>query len=47
VRTTTGLQNVTDFTTDSTVRIAQFGSPTGVLGPRIIRFNVSYKFGRS
>ena len=46
-RTTTGVQNVTDFTTNSSVAIAQFGSPIGVLGPRIVRFNVSYKFGRS
>ena len=46
VRTTTGLVPVTDFTTNQTVRIAQFNSPIGVLGPRIIRFNVSYKFGQ-
>jgi hypothetical protein len=26
--------------------IPQFGRPTGVLGPRIIRFNVTYRFGR-
>jgi hypothetical protein len=47
VRTGTGPQTVTDFTTNTPVRIAQFGSPIGVLGPRIVRFNVSYKFGRS
>jgi hypothetical protein len=46
VRQTTGRQNVTDFTTGQTVKIAQFNSPIAVLGPRIIRFNVSYKFGR-
>lgn len=46
VRSGTGLQTVTDFTTGQSVRIAQFNSPTGVLGPRIIRFNVSYKFGQ-
>jgi hypothetical protein len=46
VRTTTGTVNVTDFTNNTTVRIAQFNSPIGVLGPRIIRFNVSYKFGQ-
>ena len=46
VRQTTGRQNVTDFTTGQTVQIAQFNSPIAVLGPRIIRFNVSYKFGR-
>ena len=47
VRNGTGLQTVTDFTNNTSVRIAQFGSPIGVLGPRIVRFNVSYKFGRS
>jgi hypothetical protein len=46
IRNTTGLVNVTDFTANQTVRISQFNSPTGVLGPRIIRFNVSYKFGQ-
>jgi hypothetical protein len=46
VRTGTGLQTVTDFTTGQSVRIPQFGSPIGVLGPRIIRVNVTYKFGR-
>ncbi len=45
VRTTTGTVSVTDYTTNTPVRIAQYGSPIGVLGPRIIRFNVSYKFG--
>jgi hypothetical protein len=46
VRNTTGRVNVTDFTTGQSVSIPQFNSPIGVLGPRIIRFNVSYKFGR-
>jgi hypothetical protein len=46
VRTTTARQNVTDYTTGQTIQIAQFNSPIAVLGPRIIRFNVSYKFGR-
>jgi hypothetical protein len=46
VRTGTGRQTVTDFTTGQSVRIAQFNSPIGVLGPRILRFNVSYKFGQ-
>jgi hypothetical protein len=27
-------------------RIPEFLSPTGILGPRIIRFNVTYRFGR-
>jgi hypothetical protein len=46
VRNTTGRQNVTDFTTGQPVSIQQFNSPTGVLGPRIIRVNVSYRFGQ-
>jgi hypothetical protein len=46
VRTTTGTVSVTDFTTNTPVRIAQYGSPIGVLGPRIIRFNVTFKFGQ-
>ncbi len=46
VRMTTGTVNVTDFATNQTVRISQFNSPIGVLGPRIIRFNVSYRFGQ-
>ena len=46
VRTNTGTTPVPDYTTGQTVRIATFGSPIGVLGPRIIRFNVSYKFGQ-
>jgi hypothetical protein len=46
VRTLTGTIPVTDYTTSQTVRIAQFNSPIGVLGPRIIRFNVVYRFGQ-
>ena len=45
VRNGTGLQTVTDFTTGQSVQIPQFNSPIGVLGPRIIRFGVTYKFG--
>jgi hypothetical protein len=45
VRTGTGLTPVTDYTTGQTVRIPTFNSPIGVLGPRIIRFNFSYRFG--
>jgi hypothetical protein len=26
--------------------IPEFLSPTGILGPRIVRFNVRYRFGR-
>jgi hypothetical protein len=47
VRTTTGAKlTVTDYTTGQPVQIQQFNSPIAVLGPRIIRFNVSYRFGR-
>jgi hypothetical protein len=46
VRTGTGRQTVTDFTTGQSVSIAQFNSPIAVLGPRIIRFNVTYRFGQ-
>jgi hypothetical protein len=46
VRTGTGLTPVTDFTTGQTVSIATFNSPIGVLGPRIVRFNVVYRFGQ-
>jgi hypothetical protein len=45
VRNGTGLTPVTDYTTGQTVRIPTFNSPTGVLGPRIIRLNFSYRFG--
>jgi hypothetical protein len=45
VRALTGRVNVTDFTTGTTANIQGFNSPIGVLGPRIIRVNVSYKFG--
>jgi hypothetical protein len=46
VRTTTGTVSVTDYTSNTPVRIAQYGSPIGVLGPRIIRFGVTFKFGQ-
>ena len=46
IRTTTGRINLTDFTTGQSVSQAQYGSPVGVLGPRIIRFNVVYRFGQ-
>jgi hypothetical protein len=46
VRTNTGLINVLEGGTGPTVTIPQFLSPTGVLGPRIVRFNVVYRFGR-
>ncbi len=46
VRTTTGVISVTDYTTNDRVSIPQFGSPTGVLGPRVFRINVSYRFGQ-
>ena len=47
VRQGTGLSNVQDFTQPGapTTQIQTFLSPTGVLGPRIIRFNVTYGFG--
>jgi hypothetical protein len=46
VRATTGKVTVTDFTTNQPVSISQFNSPTGVLGPRIVRVGITYKFGR-
>ncbi len=47
VRTGTGRTNVIDYSQPGqpTVSIPTFLSPTGVLGPRIIRFNVTYVFG--
>jgi hypothetical protein len=47
VRTGTGLTNVryANDPTQPVTQIATFLSPTGVLGPRIIRFNVTYWFG--
>jgi hypothetical protein len=47
VRTGTGLTNIrVNGDPDAPVtRIPTFLSPTGVLGPRIIRFNVTYQFG--
>jgi len=47
VRTGTGLTNVR-YANDPTrpvTQIATFNSPTGALGPRIIRFNLTYWFG--
>ena len=46
VRTLTGLINVQQGGSGATNSIQQFLSPTGVLGPRIVRFNVVYRFGR-
>jgi hypothetical protein len=47
VRQGTGLTNVryANDPTQPQTQIATFMSPTGVLGPRIIRFNVTYWFG--
>lgn len=47
VRTGTGLTNVryANDPTKPVTQIATFNSPTGALGPRIIRFNVTYWFG--
>ena len=48
VRTTTGLTGVRDsgLATNPVTNIASFLSPTGVLGPRILRFNVTYSFSQ-
>jgi hypothetical protein len=46
VRTGTGLVTVTDYTANTSVRIPQFNSPIGVLGPRIIRLGFTYRFGQ-
>jgi len=40
----TSVQYAAD-TTQPTTQIATFLSPTGILGPRIIRFNITYWFG--
>ncbi|HET7618181.1 MAG TPA: TonB-dependent receptor plug domain-containing protein, partial [Vicinamibacterales bacterium] len=47
VRRETGVISVNDSgDPNGQVRdIARFGSPIGVLGPRVVRFNVSYRFG--
>jgi hypothetical protein len=47
VRTGTGLTNVRyeNNPNNPVTQIATFMSPTGVLGPRIIRFNATYWFG--
>lgn len=46
VRTNTGLTAVREggLATNPATNIASFLSPTGVLGPRIFRFNVTYSF---
>jgi hypothetical protein len=48
VRTGTGLTNVkyANDPNEPTTQVATFMSPTGALGPRIIRFNVTYWFGQ-
>ena len=48
VRTGTGRTNIryANDPTNPVTQIATFMSPTGALGPRIIRFNVTYWFGR-
>jgi hypothetical protein len=48
VRTGTGLTNVryANDPTSPVTQIPTFLSPTGALGPRIIRFNVTYWFGQ-
>lgn len=48
VRTGTGLTSVREagLATNPTTSIATYRSPTGVLGPRILRFNVTYSFSQ-
>jgi hypothetical protein len=46
VRTGSNLQTVRVGGTGESRVIPQFLSPTGILGPRILRFNVTYRFGR-
>lgn len=48
VRTTTGLTGVREggLATSPVTNIASFLSPTGVLGPRILRFNVTFSFSQ-
>ena len=48
VRTGTGLTNVryANNPSEPIRQIATFMSPTGILGPRIIRFNMTYWFGQ-
>jgi hypothetical protein len=48
VRTGTGLTAVREggLATSPAVNIATYRSPTGVLGPRILRFNVTYSFSQ-
>jgi len=46
VRTTSGQSSikVAGDTTAPTTQIASFLSPTSVLSPRVVRFNVQYQF---
>lgn len=48
IRTNSGVSSVTDFTNPAlpTVTIPSYLSPTGVLGPRIIRFGVTFWFSK-
>jgi hypothetical protein len=46
VRNGSNLQTVRVGGTGESAVIPQFLSPTGILGPRILRFNVTYRFGR-
>jgi hypothetical protein len=48
VRTNTGLTNVRvdGNPANPTTPIASFLSPTQLLAPRVIRFNVAWEFGR-
>ena len=47
VRTGSTMSSVIDYNQSSlpTITVPQFKSPTGALGPRIIRFNITYLFG--
>jgi len=47
VRTGSGLTNIRENGDPAApiTQIQTFDSPTGVLGPRIFRFNVTYQFG--
>jgi hypothetical protein len=46
VRTSTGTVKLTDYTTGQLVTLPQYGTPVGVLGPRIARINLVYRFGQ-
>ena len=47
VRTGSTTSSVIDYNVAGlpTISVPMFNSPTGALGPRIIRFNVTYLFG--